>query len=187
MSNPGYSVICSAFSLTVLSRASIVPHVRNVSDAILQKLKANNGVIMIPFIPSLIHVEASEASVDHIIDHIVYVGRLIGFNHIGLGSDYDGMFSAVKGVEDVAQYPTLVAKMLQRGIARADVEKIIGYNVIRVLEDVEAQAVECKTRCPVLEEGVNQLWNDNFRAMVEHVYPWAEKSLSKSTLRAAGN
>lgn len=180
-------MICIALLINVPSRASIVPHARNVSNAVLQKLKANNGMIMIPFIPSLIHIEASEASVDHIIDHIVYVGHLVGFNHVGLGSDYDGMFSAVKGMEDVAQYPSFVAKMQQRGITRADVEKIIGHNVIRVLEEVEAHAVECKTQLPVLEEGVKQLWNNNFRATVEQIYPLAEKSLSRSTERASGN
>ncbi|KAL4949380.1 renal dipeptidase family [Aspergillus filifer] len=158
--------------------ASIVPHLRNVSDEILLKLKTNNGVIMITFIPSLIHADPSEANIDHIIDHIQHVGRLIGYGHIGLGSDYDGMFSAVKGVDDVAQYPVLIARMLERGIARSDVEKIIGYNVIRVLRDVETQARVCKARYPVLEEGVRQLWNDEFRATVKQAYPSAGKSLS---------
>ncbi|OKL56653.1 hypothetical protein UA08_08298 [Talaromyces atroroseus] len=165
--------------------ASIVPHVRNVSDEILHKLKTNNGVIMITFIPSLIHVDASKASIDHIVDHIMYVGGLIGYDHIGLGSDYDGMFSAVKGVEDVAQYPFLVAQMLERGIARSDIEKVLGHNVIRVLKDVEAQAMICKARDPVLQEGVKQLWNDNFRAMVEQTYPRAEKSLSTKRLNVS--
>ncbi|KAF3388876.1 putative dipeptidase [Penicillium rolfsii] len=158
--------------------ASIVPHVRNVSDEILLKLKTNNGVIMITFMPSLIHVQPSEASIDHIIDHVLHVGRLIGYEHIGFGSDYDGMFSAVKGVDDVAQYPVLISRMLERGIARSDVEKIIGYNVIRVLKEVEIRAVACKSRYPVLEEGVKQLWNDDFRAQVEQIYPSAEKSLT---------
>lgn len=114
----------------------------------------------------------------------MYVGQLIGYDHIGLGSDYDGMFSAVKGVDDVAQYPSLVARMLERGIARSDVKKIIGYNIIRVLEGVEAQALKCKARSPVLEEGVKQLWNDQFRAVIERAYPSAEKSLPKTASMA---
>ncbi|KAJ5409558.1 Peptidase M19 renal dipeptidase [Penicillium crustosum] len=156
--------------------ASIVPHVRNVSDAALKKLQANNGVIMITFIPSLIHTKPNEASIDHIIDHIIYAGGLIGYNHIGLGSDYDGMFSAVRGVDDVSLYPDLVAKMLERGISRPDVERVIGLNIIRVLGEVEARAAKLKIQSAVMEDEVKQLWNDNFRATVESVYPHAEKS-----------
>ncbi|KGO61823.1 Peptidase M19, renal dipeptidase [Penicillium expansum] len=156
--------------------ASIVPHVRNVSNAVLKKLKVNNGVIMITFIPSLIHAEASEANIDHIVDNIIYAGDLIGYNHVGLGSDYDGMFSAVKGVDDVSFYPDLVAKMLERDIPRSDVEKVIGLNIIRVLGEVEAQAAKMKSQSAVMEDGVKQLWNNNFRATVESVYPDAEKS-----------
>lgn len=131
---------------------------------------------MITFIPSLIHAEASEANIDHIVDHIIYAGDLIGYNHVGLGSDYDGMFSAVKGVGDVSFYPDLVAKMLEREIPRSDVEKVIGLNIIRVLGEVEAQAAKMKSQSAVMEDGVKQLWNNNFRATVESVYPDAEKS-----------
>lgn len=167
---------CLLFTTNIHSdRASIVPHVRNVSDAVLKKLQANNGVIMVTFIPSLIHTKASEASIDHIIDHIIYAGDLIGYNHIGLGSDYDGMFSAVKGVDDVSLYPDLVAKMLERGISRPDVEMVVGLNIIRVLEEVEARATKLKSQSAVMEDEVKQLWNDNFRATVESVYPHAEK------------
>ncbi|KAJ5665122.1 uncharacterized protein N7477_007570 [Penicillium maclennaniae] len=116
------------------STASIVPHPRNVPDAVLKKLRVNKGVIMITFIPSLTHFDATRANTDHVIDHIMHVGELIGYDSIGLGSDYDGMFSAVKGVDDVAQYPHLVARMLERGIARPDVEKIVGLNLLRVLK-----------------------------------------------------
>ncbi|KAJ5954132.1 Peptidase M19 renal dipeptidase [Penicillium viridicatum] len=156
--------------------AAIVPHVRNVSDAVLEKLQANNGVIMITFIPSLIHTTANEASIDHIVDHIIHAGDLIGYSHVGLGSDYDGMFSAVKGVDDVSLYPYLVAKMLERGISRPDVEKVVGLNIIRVLGEVEARAAKLKSQSAVMEDEVKQLWNDNFRATVESVYPDAEKS-----------
>lgn len=131
---------------------------------------------MITFIPSLIHAEASEANIDHIVDNIIYAGDLIGYNHVGLGSDYDGMFSAVKGVDDVSFYPDLVAKMLERDIPRSDVEKVIGLNIIRVLGEVEAQAAKMKSQSAVMEDGVKQLWNNNFRATVESVYPDAEKS-----------
>ncbi|KAK9852619.1 Peptidase M19 [Penicillium brevicompactum] len=158
------------------SIASVVPHVRNVPDVILKRLKANGGVIMITLIPSLIHEDAARANVDHVVDHIMYAGKLIGYDHIGLGSDYDGMFSAVQGVDDVSKWPNLVAKMLERGISRSNVEKVLGLNIIRVLESTELCASKLKSTSSVMEDSVKQLWNDKFRATVEGVYPHAEKS-----------
>lgn len=145
----------------------------------------NNGVIMITLIPSLIHGEASKANVDHLVDHIMYAGNLIGYNHIGLGSDYDGMLSAVQGVEDVSKWPDLVAKMLERGISRCNIEKVLGLNIIRVLEAAEGCASKLKSnKALVMEDDVKQLWNDKFRAMVEGVYPHAEKSRRGVTERS---
>jgi membrane dipeptidase len=140
----------------------------------LKKLQVNNGVIMITFIPSLIHVDAAKSNIDHVIDHIMHVAELIGFDHIGLGSDFDGMFTAVRGVDDVAQYPNLVARMLERGICRTDVQKILGLNVIRVLEEVEYKSAFCQDEYPVMGERVKQLWNDKFKGVVRQAYPHAE-------------
>lgn len=142
---------------------------------------------MITFIPSLAHVDAAQSNMDHVIDHIMHVGRLIGYDHIGLGSDYDGMFSAVKGVENVVRYPHLVARMLERGIVRSDVEKVIGLNVLRVLEGVELHSVLCKAKYPVMQEEVKQLWNERFRGIVRQAYPHAERDLPRATPLAENN
>ncbi|KAJ6107433.1 hypothetical protein N7523_008756 [Penicillium sp. IBT 18751x] len=163
------------------STASIVPHPRNVPDAVLKKLRVNKGVIMITFIPSLTHVDATRANTDHVIDHIIHVGELIGYDSIGLGSDYDGMFSTVKGVEDAAQYPHLVTRMLERGIARLDVEKIVGFNLLRVLRDVELQSIRHKTQEPFIQDEVRQLWNEKFRSLVRDVYPRGETDLPRTS------
>ncbi|KAI2699501.1 hypothetical protein CBS147332_8387 [Penicillium roqueforti] len=164
------------------STASIVPHPRNVPDAILEKLKANKGVIMITFIPSLAHIDPTQGNMDHVIDHIMHVGQKIGYDHVGLGSDYDGMFNAVKGIENVALYPHLVRRMLERGIARSDVEKIIGLNVIRVLNDVEVQSASSKSQVPIMQDGVKQLWNEKFRGVVRGAYPDAEMDLPRALI-----
>ncbi|KAI2674671.1 hypothetical protein DTO012A7_9093 [Penicillium roqueforti] len=164
------------------STSSIVPHPRNVPDAILEKLKANKGVIMITFIPSLAHIDPTQGNMDHVIDHIMHVGQNIGYDHVGLGSDYDGMFNAVKGIENVARYPHLVRRMLERGIARSDVEKIIGLNVIRVLNDVEVQSASNKSQVPIMQDGVKQLWNEKFRGVVRGAYPDAEMDLPRALI-----
>lgn len=140
---------------------------------------------MITFIPSLAHADAAQANMDHVIDHIMHAGELIGYDHIGLGSDYDGMFSAVEGVEDVARYPHLVARMLERGIVRSDVEKVIGLNLIRVLKDAELQSISSKAQGPVMQDEVKQLWNDKFRGFVREAYPRAERNLPRTSLSEA--
>lgn len=119
---------------------------------------------------------------DHIVDHILHVARLIGYDHIGLGSDFDGMFSAVNGIDDVSHYPALVARLLERGIDRINVQKILGLNIIRVLEQVEAISASCWDNLPVMGEDVKQLWNDTFRATVRQHYPEAESDLPKIRL-----
>lgn len=156
----------------------LVPHPRNVPDAVLDKLKANRGLIMISFIPWLTHAtDPKQASVDDVVDHVLYAGRRIGFDHVGLGSDYDGMPSAPRGLEDVSKYPAVVAAMLARQMARDDVAKVMGLNLIRVMKEVEAFARDPSSAAaalPVLEDSVKQLWNDDIRAFVKHEYPHAE-------------
>ena len=137
---------------------------------------------MITFIPSLAHIDPTQGNMDHVIDHIMHVGQNIGYDHVGLGSDYDGMFNAVKGIENVARYPHLVRRMLERGIARSDVEKIIGLNVIRVLNDVEVQSASNKSQVPIMQDGVKQLWNEKFRGVVRGAYHDAEMDLPRALI-----
>jgi membrane dipeptidase len=73
-------------------------------------------------------------------DHIVYIGQLIGYKHVGIGSDFDGMQEGPTGLEDVSRYPDLVEELRQRGVADCDLIGIVGGNVLRVLEATEREA-----------------------------------------------
>ncbi|KID94788.1 Peptidase M19, renal dipeptidase, partial [Metarhizium majus ARSEF 297] len=156
------------------SAYALVPHARNVPDHVLDLLKENGGIIMISFIPWLTNKEPEKSTVDHVVDHIVYVGDRIGYHHLGLGSDFDGMPTHVQGLEDVSKYPNVVARMLERGISPEDVEKVIGLNLIRVLRDVEEFAASHRQSISVLEDKVPQLWDDGIRTHVKRLYPNAE-------------
>lgn len=71
-------------------------------------------------------------------DHIDYIRKVAGIDHIGIGSDFDGIDGqAPTGLEDVSKYPALVAELLRRGYSDADVEKIIGGNILRALKTAE--------------------------------------------------
>jgi membrane dipeptidase len=83
-----------------------------------------------------------EASLTDVADHIEHVRNVAGVDHVGLGSDFDGISSVPKGLEDVSHFPDLLAELLRRGWTDADIEKLIGGNLLRVLRAVEARASE---------------------------------------------
>ena len=76
-------------------------------------------------------------------DHIDHIRDVAGIDHVGLGSDFDGMPShgtVPAGLEDVSKYPGLTAELVRRGYSDTDVKKVMGGNVLRVLREAEAAA-----------------------------------------------
>ncbi len=81
------------------------------------------------------------ARVEDVADHIEHVVKLVGVDHVGLGSDFDGVGPTLPvGLEDVSKYPNLLRVLRERGYAEADLEKIASGNVFRVWQRVEAHA-----------------------------------------------
>lgn len=78
-----------------------------------------------------------KATLAHVVDHIIYAGAKIGFGHVGIGSDFDGMLHGPQGLDDVSRYPYLVAELLSRGVSEEEVRMVVGGNVIGLLESVE--------------------------------------------------
>jgi len=68
--------------------------------------------------------------------------ELVGVDHVGLGSDYDGVFALPAGLLDVSTYPTLVYHLLREGYSEDDIRKILGENLLRVWEEVRELASE---------------------------------------------
>ena len=78
------------------------------------------------------------ANVDEVLDHFDHVVALAGIDHVGIGSDYDGVGDTLPiGLEDVSTYPNLIEGLLARGYSEADIEKIVGGNLLRVWRAVE--------------------------------------------------
>jgi membrane dipeptidase len=81
------------------------------------------------------------ATVSDVADHVDHVVKLVGINHVGIGSDYDGVGDSLPvGLKDVSTYPNLVAELLRRGYGEADIEKVLGANLMRVWKAVERTA-----------------------------------------------
>ncbi len=82
-------------------------------------------------------------------DHFDHVRNVAGIDHVGIGSDYDGIGALPKGMEDVTGYPALLVELMKRGWSREDIAKVAGLNILRVMREAEVVAAELqKTEAP---------------------------------------
>ncbi|HEX9705492.1 MAG TPA: dipeptidase [Gemmatimonadales bacterium] len=88
---------------------------------------------------------APRATRAQVANHLDHVRQVAGVDHVGLGSDFDGIATVPQGLEDVSKFPDLIAELLRRGWTEADVRKLIGLNVLRVMREAERVATELRT------------------------------------------
>ncbi|WP_263785385.1 dipeptidase [Salinibacter grassmerensis] len=79
-------------------------------------------------------------TVQDVADHIDHAVDLVGTEHVGLGSDFDGVFVLPEGLQDASGYPALVAELLRRGYSDTEIQQILGENLLRVWTEVAAAA-----------------------------------------------
>ena len=79
------------------------------------------------------------ATLADVVAHIDHVVKVAGIDHVGIGSDFDGIPDVPKGLEDASKMPALVAALLKHGYSEADVRKIMGGNTLRVMRAVIGQ------------------------------------------------
>lgn len=79
-------------------------------------------------------LEKARPTIADLVDHIDYVVKLIGDDHVGLGADYDGVSSLPVGMDDVTAYPKITGELLRRGYSKKSIKKIVGGNVLRVMK-----------------------------------------------------
>lgn len=166
---------------------AINAHARNVSDPVLDRLKANGGIVMVNFYPPYVleagrqwsaERDAAEArfkalnrgnpdrakamladwdkahpmprgSIKDVADHLDYIAKRIGADHVGLGGDLDGIEVTIEGMEDVSAYPALFIELARRGWSQADLEKLASRNMLRVLKAAEAYALTHRGDPPI--------------------------------------
>ena len=125
---------------------------RNVSDEMLVELARNGGVLHINFGSSFIIDKSRSndaaptednvfASVEQVVDHIDRAVEIAGIDHIGIGSDFDGVGDTLPtGLKDVSYFPNLINEMLKRGYSISEIRKVLGGNTIRVWREVDEYA-----------------------------------------------
>jgi membrane dipeptidase len=132
------------------SAFSLCPHPRNVHDDILELVRDTKSIVMINFSPDFIsclptpdpsvipEFFPANSTLHQVARHIIYIGEKIGYDYVGLGSDFDGMEKTPVGLEGVDKFPDLVAEMLRMGVKDKDAAKVVGGNLLRVWERAES-------------------------------------------------
>jgi membrane dipeptidase len=82
------------------------------------------------------NMKPAAATIDDVVAHIDHAVKIAGIDHVGIGSDFDGIDSVPKGLEDVSKMPKLAALLKQKGYSESDIQKIWGGNVLRVIREV---------------------------------------------------
>src|SRR5690606_31495815 len=97
-------------------------HQRNLTDEQLVALAENGGVIGIVFYPHFIK-DDSQAYIEDVVDHIDYAVNLVGIDHVGIGSDFDGA-SMPEDLKNSSELYKLTEELVERGYSKDDIEKI---------------------------------------------------------------
>ena len=83
-------------------------------------------------------------TVKDLVDHIDHIVQVAGIDHVGLGSDYDGVEKLPTDLPDVSSFPVITQELLNRGYSERDIRKILGGNLLRVMRAAEKVAREWK-------------------------------------------
>ncbi|OTA04141.1 membrane dipeptidase GliJ [Trichoderma parareesei] len=150
------------------SCSAVTKHPRNSPDEVLDLLRTNGGVFMVSFLRKL--TDADEPTLARVADHIRHVGERIGYEHVGIGSDFDGTMQTPDGLGDVSRFPFLIAELLRRGISDESVKDIAGRNVLRVMDEVQRVSGELmRNGAKMLHDDIEPIWDEKVREEVKRV------------------
>jgi membrane dipeptidase len=117
---------------------------RNLSDEMLTALARNGGVAQVNFYCGYLSSEYKEGGprppLSALIDHIDHIVKVAGIDHVGLGSDFPYISCSPQGLDSIADLPKITEALAQRGYSAEAIRKILGGNLLRVMEEAEAVA-----------------------------------------------
>lgn len=134
------------------SARALIDVPRNVPDNVLRRVRDNGGIVMVTFVPWFVNQEAADwenaprdertgpaprGTLGDVVRHIEHVRDVAGVDHVGIGSDFDGIGRTPVGLDDVSTFPSLFAELSRRGWSEADLRKLAGENVLRVWREAE--------------------------------------------------
>jgi membrane dipeptidase len=114
----------------------VCDHPRNLTDDMINALADHGGVMGMNFATGFVKKEKDEVTVEDLVDHIDHIVELVGSDHVGLGSDYDGIRKAPEGIDDVSQLTNLTRVLVKREYSDDDILKILGGNHLRIFKEI---------------------------------------------------
>lgn len=114
---------------------SLADHPRNMTDDMIRRMADKGGVIQINFYPYFLTTTAS-ASVEDVIRHIDHAVNVGGIEHVGIGTDFDGIEVTPEGLENISRLPVVFDLLGKRGYSDDQIERIASGNFLRVFRDV---------------------------------------------------
>jgi len=115
---------------------ALCDHPRNLTDAQMEAIAARGGVIGVTFVNAFLNRENPEATtVDDVVAHIEYMLGVVGPEHVSIGSDFDGCTTPTD-LGDATSYPLITQKLVERGHDAKVIRKILGENLLRVMQQV---------------------------------------------------
>jgi len=116
---------------------ALAEHPRNLTDDMIRAMASVGGVVQINFYPVFLDssygVAGKRPSYKRIVDHIEHVVSLVGVEHVGIGSDFDGIEVTPEGMNDISSMPLVFDEMRLRGFTPDEIEMIAGGNFFRIL------------------------------------------------------
>lgn len=110
----------------------LTPHCRNLKESQMKELRMADGVMGITFVDAFLSDNKEDATIDRIIDHILYASDFMGIDKVALGSDFDGADMPMD-MEKQSCLPLLYKKMKQRGFTDGDIKMVAGENLFRYM------------------------------------------------------
>lgn len=141
---------------------SIEKHLRNVPDDVLRAVKRNGGIVMAVFAGMFLNGKDPQAATIHdVVDHVLHIVDVCGWECIGVGSDYSGTPHVAIGLEDVSKIPNLLQLVMEKGAATDEQMSLFaGENLLRAWAEIEQTAREAQAagEQPVEEEAEERHW-----------------------------
>lgn len=140
LSDPGFFDVIETTTKPVIASHSncraICNHRRNLTDDMIKILADNGGVMGMNFSAAFVDENKEKATLERVLDHVGHIVKVASVDHVGIGSDFDGIENTPKGLEDVTRMPYLTEGLLKRGYKEDDIRKILGENFLRVFSEV---------------------------------------------------
>ena len=118
---------------------ALANHPRNMTDEMIKRMADKGGVIQINFYPYFLTTTA-QAGVEDVIRHIDHAVKVGGIEHVGIGTDFDGIKVTPVGLENISKLPVVFDLLSERGYSDDQIEKIASGNFLRVFREVTSQS-----------------------------------------------